>query len=60
MRMRRAPAEVVGWVRGGEAASPLETVPPGQPANATTAIIPGTGIPIKDVEGKEAKRVVDT
>jgi len=39
---------------------PLETVPPGQPANATTATIPGTGEIIKDIEGKEAKRVVTT
>jgi len=41
-------------------AAPLETVPAGQPANATTATIPGTGKPVKDVEGKEVKRVVTT
>jgi hypothetical protein len=28
--------------------------------NATTATIPGTGEVIKDVTGKEAKRVVNT
>jgi hypothetical protein len=39
---------------------PLGTVPPGQKANAKTAVIPGTGEVIKDVKGKEAKRVVDT
>ena len=41
-------------------ARPLETVPPGQPANATTAVIPGTGTVITDDQGKEAKRVVTT
>jgi len=41
-------------------AAPLQTVPPGQPANATTATIPGTGEIIRDVTGKEAKRVVNT
>jgi hypothetical protein len=41
-------------------ARPLETVPEGQPANATTATIPGTGRPIKDIEGEEVKRVVTT
>jgi len=39
-------------------AKPLETVPPGQPANATTAEIPGTGRPVKD-DGQE-RRVVTT
>ena len=43
-----------------EPAAPLKTVPPGQTPNATTAEIPGTGRIIKDIEGKEAKRVVDT
>ena len=41
-------------------AEPLKTVPPGQPANATTAEIPGTGEVIVDEEGKEANRVVTT
>ena len=41
-------------------AAPLNTVPPGRPANASTAVIPGTGVVIDDVTGKEAKRVVDT
>lgn len=39
-------------------AKPLETVPHGQPANATTAEIPGTGLPVKD-DGEE-RRVVTT
>ena len=39
---------------------PLQTVPAGQPANATTATIPGTGEIVKDATGKEAKRVVNT
>jgi hypothetical protein len=39
-------------------AKPLETVPPGRPANATTAEIPGTGRPVKD-DGQE-RRVVTT
>lgn len=43
-----------------EPAQPLKSVPPGQPANATTATIPGTGEVIKDAEGNEAKRVVGT
>jgi hypothetical protein len=43
-----------------EPAKPLETVPEGEPANATTAEIPGTGTPIQDVTGKEVKRVVTT
>ncbi len=41
-------------------AAPLQSIPQGQPANATSATIPGTGEVIKDVHGKEAKRVVDT
>jgi len=43
-----------------EPAEPLQTVPPGQPANATTAEIPGTGETIVDEDGKEAKRVTST
>jgi len=39
-------------------AGPLRTVPPGQPADATTAEIPGTGRPVKD--GDEERRVVTT
>jgi len=38
---------------------PLETVPPGEPANATTAEIPGTGVVIKDDTGRE-HRIVRT
>jgi len=41
-------------------ARPLETVPEGQEANATTAVIPGTGEVIVDDTGKEIKRVVST
>jgi len=41
-----------------ESAAPLKSVPPGQPANATTAEIPGTGEIVMDEEGKEVKRVV--
>ncbi len=41
-------------------APPLETVPEGQKADATSAVIPGTGEVVKDVTGKEAKRVVNT
>jgi hypothetical protein len=43
-----------------EPARPLETVPPGRDANATSAVIPGTGEVINDDAGKEAKRVVGT
>lgn len=41
-------------------AQPLQTVPPGRPANATSAVIPGTGEIVQDQGGREAKRVVDT
>lgn len=41
-------------------AAPLETVPEGQPANATSATIPGTGKVVKGADGGEAKRVVQT
>ena len=53
----------VGPVSGGEEpepARPLETVPPGEKPDATSAVIPGTGQVVKDVTGKEAKRIVDT
>jgi hypothetical protein len=43
-----------------ERAAPLETVPEGQPANATTAVIPGTGEVVQDDTGKEARRIVRT
>ena len=39
-------------------ATPLQTVPPGQEPNATTAEIPGTGKPVQD--GDKEKRVVTT
>jgi hypothetical protein len=41
-------------------ARPLETVPEGQPANATTATIPGTGTVITDDQAREIKRVVNS
>jgi hypothetical protein len=44
----------------GEPARPLQTVPEGRKADATSATIPGTGEVVKDVTGKEAKRVVGT
>ena len=43
-----------------ERTKPLETVPENQPANATSATIPGTGRPVKDLSGQEAKRNVRT
>ena len=43
-----------------EIAQPLQTVPQGRKANATTATIPGTGEVVKDTTGQEAKRVVST
>ena len=43
-----------------EPAQPLQTVPPGQQPDATSAVIPGTGKVVKDTTGKEAKRVVNT
>lgn len=41
-------------------AAPLETVPPGQPAIASTVVIPGTGEPVQDGTGQENRRVVTT
>jgi hypothetical protein len=41
-------------------AQPLQTVPKGEKANAAAAVIPGTGTVVKDLKGREAKRVVDT
>jgi len=43
-----------------EPAAPLETVPEGQEPNATSATIPGTGRIVRDLAGKEIKRVVRT
>jgi hypothetical protein len=43
-----------------EPAQPLQTVPEGEKADAASATIPGTGTPVKDVTGEEAKRVVRT
>jgi len=43
-----------------EPAAPLKTVPPGEPANATTAEIPGTGEVVQGIDGKEDRRVVRT
>jgi hypothetical protein len=40
-------------------ATPLETVPKGNPANATTATIPGTGKPVTDERGQE-RRILRT
>jgi hypothetical protein len=39
-------------------AQPLQTVPKGRKADATSAVIPGTGKVVKDTTSKEAKRVV--
>jgi hypothetical protein len=50
-------------VSGGEEAAPaqpLQTVPEGQKADASSAVIPGTGKVVKDTGGKEATRVVNT
>jgi hypothetical protein len=44
----------------GRPARPLETVPEGKRADATSATIPGTAEVVKDVTGQEAKRVVRT
>jgi hypothetical protein len=43
-----------------EPAAPLQTVPEGEKADATSAVIPGTGEVVKDIDGKEVKRVVRT
>jgi hypothetical protein len=59
---QRDPTKVDPLTGGEEAepAQPLQTVPPGQPPNATSAEIPGTGEVVKDITGKEVKRVVRT
>ena len=62
MEPRRVDKTKVDPLTGAEEekpASPLETVPPGQPATATTAVIPGTGKPVPTGHGK-VKRVVNT
>ena len=41
-------------------AQPLQSLPEGQPADATSVVIPGTGEVVKDRSGNEAKRVVRT
>jgi hypothetical protein len=38
----------------------LQTVPEGEEPDATSATIPGPGEVVKDVTGKEARRVVRT
>lgn len=50
----------VSGAEDNEIAQPLKTVPKGRKANATNTVIPGTGEVVKDVTGKEAKRVVGT
>jgi len=56
----RARVDPLTGAEEAEPAQPLKTVPEGQPANASTAVIPGTGEVIKDTTGKEAHRVVRT
>jgi hypothetical protein len=63
MSEQKRPKTKVNPLTDGEddqPAKPLETVPQGKPANATNATIPGTGKVVKDITGKEVKRVVDT
>ena len=63
MSARKRDKTKVDPLSGGEErtpAGPLQTVPEGQAADATTAVIPGSGEVVKDVSGKEAKRVVTT
>jgi len=43
-----------------DVAAPLKTTAKGKKPSASSVIIPGTGEIIKDVTGKEAKRVVRT
>jgi hypothetical protein len=43
-----------------EPAAPLKSKAKGKRANASSVVIPGTGEVVKDVTGKEAKRVVRT
>ena len=59
-RRDRTKVDPLSGAEEKEPAAPLKTVPAGQKANATTAVIPGTGAVIEDVTGKEVKRVVDT
>jgi hypothetical protein len=61
MAERRVDKTKVDPLSGAEEecpARPLETVPEGQPANATTAVIPGTGEPVQDDDRE--RRVVTT
>jgi hypothetical protein len=43
-----------------EPAQPLQTVPEGATPNATSAVIPGSGVPVEVAGDKDGKRVVDT
>lgn len=63
MKPRKRDGTRVDPLSGGEEnlpPEPLRTVPKGKKANATNALIPGTGKPVKDVRGRIAKRVVGT
>jgi hypothetical protein len=56
----KAKVDPLSGAEDKEPAQPLKTVPDGEKPDATSATIPGTGEVVKDVTGKEAKRVVDT
>jgi hypothetical protein len=61
-KTKRDPTKVDPLTGGEEQqpAQPLQTVPEGRKADAISAMIPGTGEVVKDVKGREAKRVVGT
>jgi len=56
----KARVDPLTGAEAAEPAQPLKTVPEGQEADATSAVIPGTGEVVRDDTGKEAKRVVRT
>jgi hypothetical protein len=63
MAQRKRDKRKVDPLTGAEdqdVAQPLRTLAKGRKANAKNVVIPGTGEVVKDVRGKEAKRVVRT
>jgi hypothetical protein len=59
-KLDKAKVDPLSGAEDKEPAQPIQTVPEGKKADATSAIIPGTGEVVKDSSGKEVKRVVRT
>lgn len=57
-RVDKRKVDPLSGAEESQPAAPLQTVPVGKTADATSAVIPGTGEVVKDADGREAKRVV--